>query len=130
MRIVLYLSSIALVAIATTWAYRVNYATQEAEDRLEALRVEIAREREAIAMLEAEWAFLNRPDRLRDLVEQHNDVLQLAPLSPEHFGEIDMIAFPPEPEPEAVLETVAGDDAPDAGPTAEPAPAQDPEPLQ
>ena len=43
-----------------TWAYRVNYATQEAMGRLADLRQDIADEREAIAVLEAEWAYLNR----------------------------------------------------------------------
>jgi hypothetical protein len=95
-RIVLLLSAAVLVVVMATWAYRVNYATQAALDRVADLRAQIAAEREAIAVLRAEWAYLNRPDRLRALVEAHNDVLNLVPVSPEHFAEIGMIAYPPE----------------------------------
>ena len=34
MRIVLHLSGIVLVVVCATWAYRVNYATQEALNRV------------------------------------------------------------------------------------------------
>ena len=63
--------------VCATWAYRVNYATQEAMGRLADLRQEIAAEREAIAVLNAEWAYLNRPDRLRALVAANAAALGL-----------------------------------------------------
>ena len=71
MKLVLYLSAAVLVVVCATWAYRVNYATQEAMDRVADLRSEIAGEREALAVLNAEWAYLNRPDRLSALVSAH-----------------------------------------------------------
>lgn len=96
MRLTLYLSSCVVVAMLATWAYRVNYATQEALDRVAALHAEIAREREAVAVLRAEWAYLNRPDRLRALVAAHAEALGLEPLAPEQFGAPAMVAYPPE----------------------------------
>jgi hypothetical protein len=96
MRTLLYLSALVLVVVLATWAYRVNYATQAALARVAALGAEIAREREAIAVLEAEWAYLNRPDRLRALVAQHGDLLGLEPLRPEQMGDAASVAFPPE----------------------------------
>ena len=98
MRIVLNLSAVVLVVVSATWAYRVNYATQEAMGRLDDLRQQIAREHEAIAVLKAEWAYLNRPDRLQALVAANAAVLGLAELTPEQFGEASMVPFPPEPE--------------------------------
>jgi hypothetical protein len=92
----LYLSSAVLVVVFATWTYRVNYATQEALNLVADLRAAIAGEREAIAVLEAEWAYLNRPDRLRALVGLHAESLQLAPLDPGQFAEAAMVAFPPE----------------------------------
>jgi hypothetical protein len=97
MKIVVHLSALVLLAVLATWAYRVNYATQEALDRVAELRVEVAAEREAIAVLRAEWAYLNRPDRLQALVTRHAETLRLVPLAPEHFASPSMVAYPPEP---------------------------------
>jgi hypothetical protein len=96
-KIVLHLSAAILVVICATWAYRVNYATQEAMNRVADLRRVIAAEREAIAVLNAEWAYLNRPDRLRELALQNAEALGLAELTPDQFGEAATVAFPPEP---------------------------------
>ena len=97
MKLVLYLSAAVLVVVCATWAYRVNYATQEAMNRVAELRAEIAREREAIAILNAEWAYLNRPDRLAELVKLNAAALGLAELTPSQFGEPASVPFPPEP---------------------------------
>jgi len=97
-RLVLNLSAAVLVVVSATWAYRVNYATQEAMGRLDDLHQEIAREREAIAVLHAEWAYLNRPDRLKALVAANSAALGLEELTPEQFGEASTVPFPPEPE--------------------------------
>lgn len=101
MRWALHLSAAVLVAVCATWAYRVNYATQEALNRLGDLRTEIAAEREALSVLNAEWAYLNRPDRLAALVAGPGAGLGLVPLAPEQFGEVATVAYPPEPEPVA-----------------------------
>jgi hypothetical protein len=96
-RMLLYLSAAVLVVVCATWAYRVNYATQEAMDRVADLRQQIAAEREAIAVQNAEWAYLNRPDRLQALVERNKGSLGLAELTPEQFGTARDVAFPPQP---------------------------------
>jgi hypothetical protein len=96
--LLLHVSAAVLVVVCATWAYRVNYATQEALDRVADLKAEIAREREALAVLNAEWAYLNRPDRLRELVAANAEALGLVELTPEQFGETAMVAYPPEPD--------------------------------
>jgi hypothetical protein len=97
MKPVLYLSAIVFVGLCAFWAYRVNYATREALGRVAHLQAEMAHERERMRMLNAEWAYLNRPDRLQTLVYANNELLQLVPLSPEQFGEAAMVAYPVEP---------------------------------
>jgi len=97
-RIVLHLSAVVMVAVCATWAYRVNYATQEAINRVADLRMAIAAEREALDVLRAEWAYLNRPDRLRALATANAAALMLVDLQPEHYGDAAMVAFPPEPD--------------------------------
>lgn len=80
------------------WAYVENYKTQHALDEVEDLQREIGAMREKLVVLKAEWAYLNRPDRLRDLAELNYDRLGLLPLMPEQFGKVDQIAFPPDEE--------------------------------
>lgn len=107
MRGALYFAAAAAVALTAFWAYRVNYAAQAALDRVSALREEIGREREALTVLRAEWAYLNAPDRLRRLVEAQAEALALEPMAAARFGDPSDIA-PPRPsrfwvrlEPEA-----------------------------
>jgi hypothetical protein len=118
-RAALYLSAVVLVAVCATWAYRVNYATQEALNRLADLRAEIAAEREALSVLNAEWAYLNRPDRLAALVAGPGAELGLAPLTPEQYGDVAVVAFPPEPAPPADALAASGAPADAAAPPAE-----------
>ncbi|MEM1268156.1 MAG: cell division protein FtsL [Pseudomonadota bacterium] len=94
MRTLTALLGVALLVGIASWAYRVNYETRDAERRVAELRRAIAEERAAIVVLRAEWAYLNRPDRLRDLAERHFDVLGLMPLDSEHFREADDLPWP------------------------------------
>ncbi|MEM6480802.1 MAG: cell division protein FtsL [Pseudomonadota bacterium] len=88
------MSAILLIGLAF-WAYRENYETQSAQARATALQSEIASARERLRMLNAEWAYLNRPDRLRDLAQINFDRLGLLPLRADQFGPIDQVAYPP-----------------------------------
>ena len=49
----------------------VKQRVQEHEDRLEALGNELAANDNAIAVLKAEWSYLNQPARLEDLAIRH-----------------------------------------------------------
>lgn len=94
MRGLLVALSAAVVAALAVWAYRENHLTQQAVSELTELRREIAGLREAIDVQRAEWAYLNRPARLRELVELNFERLQLVPMSPQRFGRVDQIAYP------------------------------------
>lgn len=108
MRNIFYiLSTIAVIALAF-WAYRENYATQAALSQTREIRVDIREAYERLAVLRAEWAYLNRPDRLQDLADINFDRLGLLALHPDQFGYIDQVAYPLLPvalnaEPEAAL---------------------------
>jgi len=94
MRSVFFLAQAFVVIALAYWAYNENYATQDALRRVDSLQREIGRSRESFGVLKAEWAYLNRPDRLRDLADLNYDSLQLIPLMPEHFGDVQQVAFP------------------------------------
>jgi len=94
MRSVLFVLTACAVIGLAFWAYRENYRTQQALDVTEQLQRDIGASRARLAVLRAEWAYLNRPSRLRDLADLNFDTLGLMPMAPEQFGRIDQVAFP------------------------------------
>jgi hypothetical protein len=105
MRSVLYvLSFLGLIALGF-WAYRENYATQSALKEVEGLQRQIVGLREALSVQRAEWAYLNRPDRLRDLTTANFDRLGLLPMEPSQFGTAAEVAYPQAKLPEISFST-------------------------
>ncbi len=97
MRTMLYmLTTLAVIGLAF-WAYRENYATQQALKETSRLHAEMREAHARLTMLRAEWAYLNRPDRLRELADLNFDRLRLLPLRPQQFGLVDEVAYPRDP---------------------------------
>ena len=94
MRGIVYVLATLGVIVLAFWAYRETHATQRAEAQMRALQSEVAALREAIAVQRAEWAYLNRPDRLLALVDLNFDTLELLPVRPEQFGDPEQVAYP------------------------------------
>lgn len=98
MRTFLYIfSALAVIGLAF-WAYQENYKTQSSITEVKKLHRDIGQSRARLGVLRAEWAYLNRPDRLRELADINFDRLGLLPLEPEQFRKIDQVAYPQEPE--------------------------------
>ena len=89
-RLVLIFSLIFTLGLGL-WAYKTNYASRSALLRVESINKQIAHERYQLKILKAEWEFLNRPERLRKLVEYYFDELRLIPISPQNFTSFDRI---------------------------------------
>lgn len=70
---------LSLIAVASAIVFHVSYRVQSLEDDLGQLNRSIRFERESIRILNAEWAYLTRPDRLRALVDAHTDLTALQP---------------------------------------------------
>ncbi|WP_366656942.1 hypothetical protein [Fodinicurvata sp. EGI_FJ10296] len=60
------------VAMAAGMVFKTSHEVSTLESRLNGLNQQIAREQEAIRVLRAEWAYLNRPGRLRALAENYS----------------------------------------------------------
>ena len=85
----------ALIVLALGfWSYQENYKTRDAIAEVRALHRDIGRAHERLTVLRAEWAYLNRPDRLRDLVHLNYERLGLLPLMPEAYGDIAQVVYP------------------------------------
>jgi len=97
MRALLYVASALAVMALAFWAYIENYTTQQALRDRNALERRIDALQDALAFQRAEWAYLNRPDRLRELVTLNFDTLGLLPLEPRQLGTVAQVAYPVPP---------------------------------
>lgn len=94
MRALMYLLSALAVMGLAFWAYRENYRTQAQIDEMQAVQNEIARLRDDLGVLRAEWAYLNRPERLRELVDINFQRLKLGPVQADQFGGARNVDYP------------------------------------
>ena len=78
----------ACIAALFMGVYLVKYSVQNIQREVAATRVELAREKESLHLLKAEWAYLNRPDRLNRLASRH---LNLVPLSSKRIGDVAVL---------------------------------------
>ena len=98
MRILVTFAATASMVGFGYWAYSQSLATQESLDDVAALQSEIGELRERLEVLQDEWAYLNRPDRLRDLADINFARLGLLPIRPDQFGRVDEVAYPGPPQ--------------------------------
>jgi hypothetical protein len=83
-------------AITGMGLYGIAYEVEQMGKELAALEREIIEERESIHVLEAEWTYLARPERVEDLSGQFLPRLQ--GLTAERIGEYDVLPFRPLPD--------------------------------
>lgn len=101
MRVLLGLLLGATVLALAFWAYQENYRTREVLAEVRSVQGEIGRLQEQLSVLRAEWAYLSRPDRLRELADLNFPRLGLLPMTSAQFGRVTAIPYPA-PEIEAV----------------------------
>jgi hypothetical protein len=108
MKSLLYVVTALAVFGLAFWAYQENYATQQVLKETRSLQREIGTARTRLSVLRAEWAYLNRPDRLRELAALNFDRLALLPLRPNQFGQVDEVAYPVAAQPLEITNGVEG----------------------
>ena len=115
---IIHLLVIGALVFAAAYVYRIKMESTERTERVLRLRAQIREERDAIAVLRAEWTKLDAPLRLQGLVERH---LTLKPLNATQYDSFKnlperppSLVRPGESDPiGAMLETIeASADAP------------------
>ncbi len=74
----------ALAGLSGAALLHTSQNVQHAEEVLAKMQRELAHEEEAMRVLRAEWAYLNRPERLERLAEEF---LELVPPAPDKMPE-------------------------------------------
>ena len=74
LRVLINMVCLAVLAIGV---YLVKYSVQDVQSNVVTLKTQLASEKESLHLLNAEWAYLNRPDRLRQLADRHLDLIPL-----------------------------------------------------
>ncbi len=87
------------LALGQVGLYMVKYWVQDIQQKVTATEVALKQERESLHLLGAEWAYLNRPERLKQLSERY---LELQPVTSAQF-----VAFSALPDAQAVTSVSA-----------------------
>ena len=115
---ILHLLVIGVLVFAAAYVYRIKMESTVRTERVLRLHAEIREQRDAIAVLRAEWARLDAPLRLQGLAERH---LQMKPLAATQYDSLKNLperppnfARPGDPDPiGAMIQTIdAAADAP------------------
>jgi hypothetical protein len=78
----------ASFAVAAFALYMVKFSVQNLQRDVAVAERQLAQEKESLHLLNAEWAYLNRPERLRELSEAH---LNLAPLDSRRIENMSLL---------------------------------------
>jgi len=87
---------VALVA-AASYVYKIKFESTRKAEQVARLRLDIRRERDAVADLRAQWSKLDNPVRIQQLAQRH---LSLRIIDSHQFDSLDHLPErPPEPVP-------------------------------
>ena len=90
----LFLGCLVVMVMALAfWGYTENYTTKNTLDNITQLNEDIGLANSRLRVLRAEWAYLNRPERLLQLVNANFADLKLLQLTSDHFARLEQIPF-------------------------------------
>ena len=83
---------ICALVVAAAAVYKIKFVSTLQAARVARLRNELRHERDAIAVLRAEWAKLDRPARIQELADRF---LKLQPIKPRQFDDFSKLPARP-----------------------------------
>jgi len=100
---IIHLLVVGMLIFAAAYVYRIKMESTSRVERVQRLNAEIREQRDAIAVLRAEWARLDAPLRLQGLAERH---LGLKPIVANQYDQLKNLperppsfARPGDPDP-------------------------------
>lgn len=91
------ITALTFAGIAGFLLFQTSQNVQQAEDKLRVTHEKLAKEEDAMRVLETEWDYLNRPDRIEDLARQY---LKMQPPVPNALVRDSQSITNPPPAPE------------------------------
>ena len=79
------------IVVAAFMLYQVKYEVQSLRTQIATASRQLEEEKEALNVVAAEWAYLNRPERLQALADKY---LSSSGLRVEQVADIEAIGFP------------------------------------
>jgi cell division protein FtsL len=95
-----FLNIVAILALvgSAVYAYSIKYQTSYRAEQIAKTKIEIKAERDAIAVLRAEWSFMTRPERVQQLADRYLELqptavgqIVTAQLLPDRPARVDAI---------------------------------------
>ena len=86
---------LAVMLVGAIVTYDMKRRAEGAANEVARLQDEIAREKDQLAALRAEFSRLTQPGRLQAVIEEHADHFQLEPFSPDRIATIGEIPLRP-----------------------------------
>lgn len=80
-----------VIVVATFMLYKVKYEVQSLKAQVADTSRELEQQRHALHVVAAEWAYLNRPERLKMLATKY---LASSDLTVDQIAEIEALPFP------------------------------------
>ena len=86
---------LTVMIIGAAITYSMKHQAEEAANKVARLQADIAREKDAMSVLRAEWSMLTQPSRLQSIVTRYSDHFDLEPFAASQIA--SMAEIPEKP---------------------------------
>ena len=99
---------IAVMVCAAAFTYKTKHQAENKLNEIGRLERQIMLERDTMTVLKADWSLLTQPARLQQLTELYQAELQLEPVGPQQFVELEDLPVRELDVEELSVESLAG----------------------